>query len=173
LERDYELLPFPTDITGSMQQYLTPGGYVNPGLAITYNSDERKNLSGDLLIKYAGFYGGNILNVEPSCIYKAIPWGRFAISADYNNIWMPAPNGRTQIWLVGPQMEIFLNTKMALTTFIQYNTQIDNLNINTRFQWEFKPLSFLYIVYTDNYLPENFTKINRALILKINYWLNL
>jgi len=46
------------------------------------------------------------------------------------------------------------------------------LNINSRIQWRFKPVSDVYLVYTDNYYPESFKNKNRAIVLKINYWIN-
>ena len=55
---------------------------------------------------------------------------------------------------------------------MQYNTQIKNFNINSRFQWRFKPLSDIYLVYTDNYLTDGLLHKNRALVFKINYWIN-
>ncbi|MEM8970052.1 MAG: hypothetical protein AAGE93_26785, partial [Bacteroidota bacterium] len=65
--------------------------------------------------------------------------------------------------------------------FVQYNSQFDNVNINTRFQWRFKPVSDLFIVYTDNYtaygesrfFPDTYEKKNRGLVVKLTYWLNL
>lgn len=54
-----------------------------------------------------------------------------------------------------------------LTTFVQYNTQLDNLNINSRFQWEYKPLSYIYLVVTNNYNGSLLQK-NWGLSLKVN-----
>ena len=66
---------------------------------------------------------------------------------------------------------------MFFSTFIQYNTQANNVNINSRLQWRFRPVSDLFLVYTDNYYSSQFfesprTK-NRALVLKMTYWLNV
>ena len=46
---------------------------------------------------------------------------------------------------------------------------LDNININTRLQWRFKPMSDLYFVYTDNY-DVYFNEKNRAFVLKFVYW---
>jgi len=55
---------------------------------------------------------------------------------------------------------------------MQYNT--NNFNINSRFQWRYKPMSDIFLVYTDNYFSTPFfTNKNRALVFKMNYWLNL
>ncbi len=61
---------------------------------------------------------------------------------------------------------------------------INNVNTNIRFQWRYQPVSDLYIVYTDNYyaneatddqqrVVSTFQPKNRALVLKLTYWLNL
>ena len=50
----------------------------------------------------------------------------------------------------------------------------NNMNINSRLQYRFKPMSDLFLVYTDNYFTSPlFKSRNRALVFKLNYWLNL
>ncbi|MEM6699144.1 MAG: hypothetical protein AAF599_12150, partial [Bacteroidota bacterium] len=71
------------------------------------------------------------------------------------------------------RIDLTFTKSLFWTTFIQYNNQIDNLNINSRFQWRFRPVSDLFIVYTDNYFPDDFVNKNRALVLKLTYWLNV
>jgi hypothetical protein len=67
---------------------------------------------------------------------------------------------------------VTLTNTVFFTTFVQYNEQIKNINLNTRFQWRFKPASDLFLVYTDNYLPAPFLMKNRSLVLKFTYWWN-
>ena len=86
---------------------------------------------------------------------------------------MPDPYNDAEFFLVGPKLDLTFTDKIFFTTFVQYNNQAKNLNINSRFQWRFKPVSDFFIIYTDNYLPENMMVKNRALVVKINYWLNL
>jgi len=62
---------------------------------------------------------------------------------------------------------------LFLTTLIQYNGQIDNMNINARLQWRFAPVSDFFLVYTDNYLTDGFVARNRSIVAKATYWLNL
>ena len=46
------------------------------------------------------------------------------------------------------------------------------MNINMRLQWRYQPVSDIYLVYTDNYFTGDWSSRNRALVLKITYWLN-
>ena len=75
--------------------------------------------------------------------------------------------------VIGPSIDVTFTNKLFLTTYFQFNTQINNFNIYSRLQWRFKPASDAFIVYSDNYLMTPFKVRNRAIVLKLNYWLNL
>jgi hypothetical protein len=75
-----------------------------------------------------------------------------------------------EIFNITPRIEVFFAKNIWWTTFLQYNTQADNFNINSRLQWRFRPMSDLFLVYTDNYAVQAFGAKNRALVLKASYW---
>ncbi len=124
--------------------------------------------------RYGGYYdNGTLLNITTDLGIRFQPYVSLAMSANYNNIGLPNPWGRTIFWLIGPRLDVTMTNKLFFTTFIQYNDQQKNININTRLQWRYKPASDLYFVYTDNYLPQPFSIRNRAMVLKWTYWWNL
>jgi hypothetical protein len=94
---------------------------------------------------------------------------------------LPSPYSSSQLYLIGPKFDFTFTKKLFWTTYVQYNSQIENLNINSRLQWRFKPVSDIYLVYTDNYFAYNqtdgFFQLGavkyRAISFKITYWLNL
>jgi hypothetical protein len=92
---------------------------------------------------------------------------------------MPQGYNNADFWIIGPRADITFSKSIFWTTFVQYNNQINNVNINTRFQWRFKPMSDLFIVYTNNMFAETvgadnrFQQKNQALVVKLNYWFNL
>jgi hypothetical protein len=94
------------------------------------------------------------------------------MEASYYKIMLPEPYTSADFVLVGPRLDITFTDKLFLTTFFQYNNQIDNINVNMRFQWRFAPVSDLFIVYTENAYPENFYSKNRGLVIKLSYWIN-
>jgi hypothetical protein len=95
------------------------------------------------------------------------------MSFNYSDIKLPEPYASAKLILVGPRIDFTFTKKLFLTTFIQYNNQVENLNVNARLQWRFAPVSDLFLVYTDNYDTFNGKTKNRALIAKFTYWLNL
>jgi hypothetical protein len=90
----------------------------------------------------------------------------------YNDIQLPEPFKKAQFWLIGPKLDLTLSDKVFFSSFVQYNEQIDNMNINLRFQWRYQPVSDLFVVYTDNYFTGDWSSRNRALVVKLSYWFN-
>lgn len=130
-----------------------------------------------------GYYaGGTRHTVTASAGYRFQPFVSLAGAVTWNEIRLPRPATHASFWLVGPRFDVTLTNTLYLTTFIQYNEQQRNMNINTRFQWRYKPASDLFVVWTDNYLPEYlqpgqnlpglFSVRNRALVIKCAYWWN-
>ncbi len=98
----------------------------------------------------------------------------------YNRIRLPGAYRDADLVLIGPRVDLTFSRALFWTTFIQYNDQINNVNVNTRLQWRFKPASDLFIVYADNYLAAEENRLidfarpkSRALVVKLNYWINL
>ncbi len=90
---------------------------------------------------------------------------------------MPKPYSSADFWLIGPRAELSFSRSVFFSTFLQYNTQANNFNINSRLQWRFRPVSDMFLVYTDNYFSDGLFRgpmvKNRALVLKVTYWLNV
>jgi hypothetical protein len=127
-----------------------------------------------LTSRYGGYYaGGKRLSLTADIGYRFQPYVSIALSTNYNNIHLPQPWGNNSFWLIGPRVDVTFTNKLFFTTFLQYNEQLQNINLNTRLQWRYKPASDLFLVYTDNYLQAPFGVRNRAFVLKWNYWWNL
>jgi hypothetical protein len=52
-------------------------------------------------------------------------------------------------WILAPEVRLALNPRVKLHAFYQYNSIHDVGAWNARFSWEFRPLSYLYLVYND------------------------
>ena len=162
-------LRFPFAFTNG--EPLPTGRYNATRFGFEYGSDERKKLWMGFEASTGGFFNGNLHQVNVELEYRQQPWGNFGFNVEYNRLIFPDPYGEETIWAFSPRIEINFNRNLFWTTFLQYNTQLDNFNINSRFQWRFAPMSDIFLVWTDNYAVENFGVKNRALVLKVNYWL--
>lgn len=122
-------------------------------------------------LRYGGYYtNGHLLMLSSDLGYRFQPYVNITMSTSYNQLRLPKPWGNTNFFLIGPRIDITFTNTLFFTTYIQYNEQLKNLNINSRLQWRYKPASDLYLVYTDNYYPGPFAVKTRAFVLKFNYW---
>lgn len=143
-------------------------------LSFTYNSDSRKAFSYNAGTGFGNFYNGTYLQFSGGITLRKQPWLTIDLNAQYNKIDFPFPYGYAHLFLIAPRVEVNFTNNLFWTTFIQYNTQANNFNINSRLQWRYKPASDIFLVYTDNYFATPFLQSkSRALVFKINYWLNL
>ena len=173
LTNNYVRLLAPFDPTNTGGDSLASGtSYHWNEAALSYTSDTRKLFNFLISTRYGGYYNGSRWNVYGELYYRVQPYSNLAIIASYNRIMLPAPYNSASLILLGPKLDITFTNKLFLTTFVQYNNQIDNFNVNVRFQWRYAPASDLFIVYTDNSDPEHFRNKNRGLIVKLSYWFN-
>lgn len=153
---------------------------------VNYISTPQKMLTYSLLGRYGGYYAnGNLLTISGELGYRFQPYMSFSVTYEYDhirNIQIPDKNSMdgsikttsgVELWLITPKLDFTFTNKLFFTTFIQYNKQLSNLNINARLQWRYKPASDLFLVYTDNYFSDNLLAKNRAVVLKFTYWWNL
>ncbi len=132
---------------------------------------------------HGGYYaGGKRTTATASAGYRFQPFVSISATVSYDDIRLPRPWSHTNFWLAGPRFDLTLTNTLYLTTFVQYNEQQRNINVNSRIQWRYRPASDLFLVWTDNYVPEYlqpgqdvpglFSVRNRALVLKCAYWWN-
>jgi hypothetical protein len=153
---------------------IPPGKYKPKTIEVTFNTDIRKKFSYVFSVAGGGFFNGSILNYQLTANYRAQPWGNFGFNIQQATITLPAQYGTSNLFLIAPRIEINFSNNLFWTTFLQYNNQRNNFNINSRIQWRYKPMSDLFLVYSDNYFTDPFMKNkNRAIVFKMNYWLNL
>lgn len=142
-------------------------------VSIEYVADQRKLFRYNLATTFGEFYNGTNVNVNGEINYRYQPYGSLSVRIDFNDLRLPTGYGREKLFIVSPRMDLTFTDKLFLTTFMQYNTLSDNVNLNARFQWRYKPASDFFVVYTENYLPQTFASKSRALIFKLTYWLNI
>jgi hypothetical protein len=170
----YLRAPFDPSGNGSRTDTLAAGtGYMTHRIELVYNTNNRKKIYGGINGTYGQFYNGNMLALNGDVTFLMQPYGSFALTVNFNRLWLPQPWGNSEFWLAGPRLDLTMSRNIFFTLFTQYNIQADNLNLNARLQWRFRPVSDLFIVYTDNYFAETLKIKNRALVLKLTYWLNL
>ena len=162
--------------TRSPEGIFLPSGtdYSYGDLELSYRSDQRKFFNLDSKVSYGTFYNGTKFTIENEIKWRKQPIVNASMILNFNSIKLPEPYTSKKIWLVSPKIDFTFTKTISWTTFIQYNSQGENLGINSRMQWRFAPLSDLFLVYNDNYIStDNFSPRYRSFNLKLTYWINI
>ncbi|HCM74917.1 MAG TPA: hydrolase [Cytophagales bacterium] len=140
-----------------------------------YSSNTRKTVFYNFNGSVGEFFNGKIFNLNGNINYRIRPIFNFSVDYNYNRLRLPEPFNDADLFLIGPKFEFTFTRNLFFTTLIQYNNQLENVNLNARFQWRYKPVSDFFLVYTDNYYtsPVFLGARNRAIVFKWTYWLNL
>jgi hypothetical protein len=132
--------------------------------------------------RYGGFFAdGKRLRLIGEIGYRFQPYVSIGAAVNYNSISFEAnPEVPAQLrntdydfWLISPRIDLTLTNNLFISGLAQYNNQINNTNLNLRMQWRYSPASDIFLVYTDNYFTDVFKSKNRAVVFKVNYWLNI
>jgi hypothetical protein len=184
---DYTYLFEPFDPTNTNGVELPAGSsYTYFSNRLSYKSNPRKNFFFLLDTRFGEYFNGRVGQYHTTWSYRMHTFGIVSIDASYTRINLPSPYSKADIWLIGPRAELSFSKSVFFNAFLQYNNQANNFNINARFQWRFKPVSDLFLVYTDNYFASDdplttvggrpvkaFMAKNRAIVAKLTYWFNL
>lgn len=172
---DYVQLLFPFDPTNSGKDSLKFASIHKwKTSGFDFVSSQQKLFTYGFAFRYGGYYAdGKKIVFSTNVGYRFQPFLNLTLNASYSQLLLPQPWGHTSFWLIGPRIDLTMTNKLFFTTYIQYNEQFKNTNINARLQWRYQPGSDLFLVYTDNYLVSPFSIRNRAVVLKFNYRLNL
>ncbi|MPR32089.1 DUF5916 domain-containing protein [Salmonirosea aquatica] len=136
-----------------------------------YISDRRKLISLEMKGVFGQNFNGVIASLTGAVIYRFQPYG--TLNLNYSLSHITTAHGKGNLLLIGPRTDVTFTRSLFWTTFFQYNNLTNNINLNSRIQWRFRPVSDFFLVYSDNYFADSFLVKNRAIIAKLTYWLNL
>ncbi|EON76409.1 hypothetical protein ADIS_2859 [Lunatimonas lonarensis] len=174
LNNQYTYLFFPFDPTRMGGEPLAEGTAYRTtflGFDIRTNPINAFSLRG--VGQVGQYFNGSMESFSGTLQWRIGYLANLSMNVNYSRIRLPEPQRDADLVLLGPRIDLTFTRDLFWTTFIQYNNQIDNINVNTRLQWRYAPVSDLFMVYTDNYFPGTFASKQRAVVMKLNYWLNL
>ncbi len=163
-EYDYieEIFPIFDDVI------IPRGGYEWWNYEINFESSKSRTVSFEIDTQWGDFYNGKRDGLNVECTFKTSRY--YALSADvrYNNISIGNRHFDTKEY--GSRLAVDLSTHLSSSTFVQWNNQTKELNVNFRIRYIPKIGSDVYIVY--NHLmdeDDEFRTLQNAGMFKVDY----
>jgi hypothetical protein len=141
LEYRYERVNDPFTLPGG--PVVAAGEYEYPRAGFWIGATDSRVWSPHFELNYNGFFGGEEIVVDANIDWRPSPV--FAIG--WTNDWraISVDSGDTEIYVTSIAGIISFTPDMQLSTEVQYDNISGNVNLFSRFNWEFAPGSELFI----------------------------
>ena len=148
---------------------VTPGRYDWGQLTYNFDYDRSAPVSAGLRATFGGFFGGNIVTLQPSVRARYGETLNLTLSYSRNDIELPL--GSTVTNLTRLRAGYNFSPRLFVQTLLQHNDSARLWSLNFRFGWLQDANTGLFLVYNEtegilDYLPEG---AGRSLILKYSY----
>ena len=164
-QQTFDRLRAPLRIPAGNPRVAVPAGdYQYVGYQAQFVSAQRM-IMGTAAFNWGDFYNGERSGFSGSV--NMTPGHHLILNAgwDRNNIAVAGGAFRTD--LLRTRATYAFNPRTVVHAFIQYNTDTNQVASNIRFNWTYRPLSDLYIVYNDTRATPSGLTRERALIVKL------
>ena len=124
-------------------------------------SDRSQKVSVFVNAETGKYYNGNLTTITGNFRIAPLPHvsveGRFA-NNHYSNLGVKSASGSTQLYTLSGRFA--LNPRVQLIGFYQHSS-ISNFDVwNVRFSWEYRPLSFIYLVFNQRGYDDYRTRLS-------------
>jgi hypothetical protein len=146
---------------------IAEGSYAYTNHSLSFETDNSRKLFFSAEYNSGGYFNGTLQSVSASTRFAPDPHVALTLSYRHNeirNLGISSSNATTD--LATAEIRLALNPEVQWISFYQYNTAINRNTLNTRLQWEYKPLSFIFLVLNDN--RQDFTNSETQVASRVN-----
>ncbi|MEL6536032.1 MAG: DUF5916 domain-containing protein [Bacteroidota bacterium] len=150
---EYSILPTWQNINFNFRPLgidIEQGQYYYTRQQVSYNTDRSRKFSFNAEVSWGDYYNGKLLTANGGVRYAPLPHVAFTADYEFNNIRSLGELGenlQTHLATVGSRFA--LNPRVQLSAFYQYNSFDQQGRWNVRCSWEYRPLSFVYLVFNN------------------------
>jgi hypothetical protein len=155
---------------------INKGSYNYTRHKISISSDPSKKVAASLVGNLGQFYNGLYNSLTATLSYAPSPYIFLSPNMEYGKLKNVGINNVTKnVTLYTVEARVALNPRLQLSGLFQKSSVTNSINYNARFSWEFKPLSYFYIVFNNNSDTQNngpyqtLKTVDRQVITKISY----
>ncbi len=152
---------------------IAAGRYDYTRYRLELSSDQSATLSGSLDVETGDYFDGELTTYTLAARYAPTPHFELSADIEFSEIrGLGVLDTSKHTSLYGLSVRLALNPRLQFTSYHQRNDADDRDIWNARIAWEFRPLSYLYLVYNRNDQPDApgaFAQPGEQLIAKLTY----
>jgi hypothetical protein len=147
-------------------QTIEAGDYWFQEITTSFTSDPSRMFSGNFFLRSGGFFDGHQHSLTTGFLFQ--PGYRFGANLSWTHDNVDLPSGDFDTDLVRARLNYSFSTRMFLNALIQYNSTLQEFSSNLRFNFIYRPLNDLFVVYNERRATTGEVR-ERALIVKLTY----
>ena len=161
---NFEFLPEEFEISDGV--ILPVGEYPFADWRFSYTFGPQRTVPSTISYRRGGFWSGERDALDFNGRIEISP--KFSIEPRLSLNWVDLPEGDFNTRLVSARVNYTFSPRMAVSTFIQYNSSRDSVSSSVRFRWEYEPGSDLFVVYSEGREDLSLTPFlaNRTFVVK-------
>jgi Domain of unknown function (DUF5916) len=160
LENDFH----PLDVT------ISKGSYDYTRHKISISSDPSKKISAALIGNLGQFYDGRYNSLTTTVSFAPSPHLFISPNIEFGKLEKVGVDQAIEnVTLYTIEGRLALNPRVQLTGLLQRSSVTNSIGYNVRFAWEYKPLSYFYVVFNSNSVSQATEAVNQQVIAKISY----
>ena len=122
---------------------------------IDFYTDRSAKFSVSGSVNWGEFYNGQRTTVEGGLRFAPIPHAALTVDYEFNDLSrLGEANEALETHLTTVGSRFALNPRVQLSVFYQYNSFDEQGRWNVRGSWEYRPLSFIYLVFNDTRIDD-------------------
>ncbi|MEM7660549.1 MAG: hypothetical protein AAF399_30885 [Bacteroidota bacterium] len=130
---------------------IAPGQYVYSRTRFSFNTDFSKKYALSTSYEIGDYFDGKLNTLSTSLRMAPLPHLALSVDYEYNLLQeLGVQNEEKSTNLIGINARLALNPRVQLIGFYQYNSAIRRSVWNARLSWEYRPLSYVFIVFNRN-----------------------
>jgi hypothetical protein len=170
VHRIYELLDEGFEVGGGLE--VEPGEYLMTRHKLELETNDRRLVKSGLELEWGDFFSGELMRYTFSPV--VIPGKHFQFAVSYTDVGVALPEGDFDAQLVGVDLDWTFSPDLTWTNFFQYDTETEDLGVQSRVHWIRTPGQDLFVVALlgwDREERDSFRRTEQELAVKLTYTL--
>ena len=148
---------------------ILPGSYEWMRYRVEAGTAQKRRFYTQLTWWFGDFYNGQLDQYQWTGAWNPKPIVTLELSGE-RNVGRLATGDFTQT-IAGVRLRVNFSPDLSVSSYIQYDTDIESIGTNTRLRWTFRPVADLFIVYNHNIrsIVDRWRLDSNQLLIKLQY----